>query len=298
MRTLFVGDISLDLSLETPHVPAPDEKVHCTACHEGLGGVVTNTAVAFARAGGAAVLAVQTGSDMASAEAKTRVLAENISLQSSTRAGALCRVVTMLEPHGEKRLMLYPGVSLFPDANTIDALDWSDCSHLHTACFGPGWADLITHARARNVSWSLDLEPASFRDGIATLSDALMGARWVFCNDRAADALGVAAVEVLFDRGVKAVIRTHGPGGATYHAPGIDPIAVPAPSGLRIVDTTGAGDCFAGWFLAGRAAGLSIEATLARAVRAASLSCGKLGTQAGYPMARDLTSDIKAEEVR
>nr|WP_236638008.1 PfkB family carbohydrate kinase [Mangrovicoccus ximenensis] len=61
-----------------------------------------------------------------------------------------------------------------------------------------------------------------------------------------------------------------------------------APAALPIADTTGAGDCLAGWFLACRARGLGPEAALNDAVTAATLSCGSVGAQAGYPLPQDV----------
>lgn len=294
---LFVGDISLDLSLSASHVPAPDEKVHCSAASEGVGGVVTNTAVAFAKAGGQAVLAVQVGDDPASEAIGDQLNYAGLDFRPHRIAGGLCRVVTILEPHGEKRLLLYPGVSIFPDERVIEALNLAGLDHLHTACFGPAAHALVAHARAEGMTWSIDLEPATFRNGIGELVDVLAGAELVFVNDRAADAIGADALTQLLALGVKAIIRSRGPLGAEYHSPGAA-IAARPPEGLQIVDTTGAGDCLAGWFLAGRAAGLSLETALGRAVNAATFSCGRIGAQTGYPTPRDIQNfSIRTEEV-
>ena len=54
---MFVGAISVDLTMTVDHVPAPDEKVHA----ESSGGVVANAAVACARAGGRVRLVFQVG---------------------------------------------------------------------------------------------------------------------------------------------------------------------------------------------------------------------------------------------
>jgi len=294
---LFVGDISLDLGLSVPHVPSPDEKVHCSAASEGVGGVVTNAAVAFAKSGGGAVLVAQIGSDTASAMVVEQLTHSGLDFRPASVPGGLCRVVSMLEPHGEKRLLLYPGISLFPDFSVVAAIDLTKFSHLHTSCFGAAALPLVERARAHGLSWSIDLEPATFPDGITTLAGALDGAELVFVNDRAAAAIGAEAVAHLFGLGVKAILRSRGPNGAELHLPG-RAIAARPPEGLPIVDTTGAGDCLAGWFLAGRAQGLPVEKALGRAVNAASYSCGKIGAQAGFPRPEDIQDfPITTEEI-
>jgi len=296
-RYLFVGDISLDLSLSAPHVPAPDEKVHCSGAAEGVGGVVTNTSVAFARAGGDAVLAVQLGTDPASEAIGGQLVHPGLEFRPASVAGGLCRVVTILEEHGEKRLLLYPGVSIFPNECVAAAIDLAGISHLHTSCFGPAAHGLVARARSAGLTWSVDLEPATFLAGVETLADILDGAELVFVNDRAADALGGDAPERLRALGVKAVVRSRGPLGAEFHGTG-KAVAARPPQGLPVVDTTGAGDCLAGWFLAGRAAGLPIETALAQAVNAATLSCTRIGAQTGYPRPDEIQRfPIKTEEV-
>lgn len=295
-HTLFVGDISLDLSLLVPHVPEPDEKVHCTGAQEGVGGVIANTAVAFARAGGDGILEVQIGDDLASRQVITAIGEEPLTLAPTVVPGLLCRVVTVLEPHGEKRLLLYPGVSLFPDAAVVENLQLTGILHLHTALFGPSGRRLIARARHLGVGWSLDLEPATFGQNIEELADVLDGAELVFVNDRAAQKLGNDPVGLLQAMGVKSVVRTLGAQGAEFHSGGSIIRAVP-PSGLPIVDTTGAGDCLAGWFLAGRAAGIGADLALSRAVRAASISCGRLGAQSAYPTAAEIENLAIAEEI-
>jgi ribokinase len=289
---LFVGDVSLDLSLQAPHMPAPDEKVHCTASTEGLGGVVTNTAVAFSRAGGDAALGIQLGDDLASAQVRSELEAMRLDLRPAIVPGGLCRVVTMIEPHGEKRLLLYPGVSIYPDAGAIQALSLDDVVHLHTACFGPAAVALVERARQAGISWSIDLEPASFPGGIATLVPVLNGARVVFVNDRAADVIGRDPIGRLRDLGVRDIVRTRGPLGAEFYRKSGEMLYAPPPQGLDIVDTTGAGDCLAGWFLAGLAAGWRIDIVLERAVRAASIACTRVGAQTAYPT----LSEIETQE--
>lgn len=294
---LFVGDLSLDLSLSAPHIPAPDEKVHCTASVEGVGGVITNTAVAFVKAGGTATLVVQPGDDAASSAALGQLSLPNLTLEAEAVAGGLCRVVTILEPHGEKRLLLYPGVSIYPDLQAIQSVRLDGSNHVHTACFHPAAKELVSRAREAGIPWSLDLEPATFVDGIEASADVLAGASLVFLNDRAAATIGPEAIGRLFDMGVKMIVRSRGPDGAELHdhASGAM-IAARPPQGLQIVDTTGAGDCLAGWFLAGMAAGWPIELVLGRAVHAATLSCTVAGAQNGYPQLQDILNSTNKTE--
>jgi ribokinase len=291
---LFAGDGTLDLTLYMPRLPEPDEKVHVQAASESAGGVIANAAVACAMAGQAARTLIQAGAD----DAGTRVLAElaarGVDVSASNQSGENCRVVVLIEPHGEKRLLLYPGSSLYPSLMQAQSLGLDDIGWVHTAIYDRAAAQaLIGRCRTAGIPWSIDLEPASFTDGIASLAPHLAGAAIVFCNSRAANALGDDAAARLQAMGVRAVILTEGPNGATWCEGSIrQHVAAPA---VVPIDTTGAGDCLAGWVVAGLMEGRARDLVLADAVRAASMSCTRPGGQLSYPTRDDIRiSDDRA----
>jgi len=77
------------------------------------------------------------------------------------------------------------------------------------------------------------------------------------------------------------IILTAGSKGAFYgcgktRAKG-EPVKVP------VVDTTGAGDCFSGYFLAARERGLSIQDSLNTACKAAAITVSKKGAMESIP---------------
>lgn len=284
---LFVGDVSFDLTMTVSHIPEPDEKVHAATAIESPGGVAANAAVACALAGTPVRLAIGVGDDVVG-----RVLVDQLETTGAEIAwhvypGMTCRVVVLLEPHGEKRLLLYPGVSMYPQRLQIEALSLDDTGWIHTAVYDrSAAAALIDRCRARAPPWSLDLEPSTFPDGIDLMRDFIAGAAVVFCNGRSMAAIGGDAIGRLLAMGAKTVVQTRGADGATLHrAEGHLDIA--APRG-PVVDTTGAGDCLAGWFIAERLRGTAPEAALETAVAAATLSCARLGSQSSYPRRQDL----------
>lgn len=279
---LFAGDVSLDLTLVADHVPAPDEKVHVNEAVEAPGGVVANAAVACARAGGRARLLVQVGSDAAARIATDGLAAAGVDVEASPAEGRTCRVVVIVEPHGEKRLLLDPGVSMYPGDGAVEAVSLHGAGWLHTAAYGTAAERLVARCRAAGIAWSLDLEPASFAAGIDTLLPLLDGAEALFLNDRADAALGGDGAARLLALGVRSVIRTRGRDGAEL-VTAETTVSIPAPVIGRPVDTTGAGDCLAGWYVGERLAGSPTPQALAAAVAAATLSCLGLGAQSSYP---------------
>lgn len=287
MVALFAGDLSLDATMGIPHVPAPDEKLRVTSFAEAPGGVVSNAAVAAHRSGLAVKLMLHVGDDIASRAVPPLLEAQGLQLDVSRSAGALCRAMILVDPGGEKRLILYPGQSMYPELHQVREASLAGVEWLHTAIYerDPA-AVLIDRCRAARVPFSVDLEPVTFRDGIDRLAHHIDGAAVVFCNSRAAAQIGDDPVERLLDLGAKSVVLTQGPDGATW-ARKADCITVRAPR-VDIVDTTGAGDCLAGWFLAETLRGAAPARALHRAVAAATWSCGRIGAQASFPHPDDL----------
>ena len=106
---------------------------------------------------------------------------------------------------------------------------------------------------------------------------------WVADMDFAAAPSIVSAItERLQNLGATAVILTQGSAGATWCA-GTSRTIIAAPR-LPVVDTTGAGDCLAGWFIAETLRGADPAAALNVAVTAATMSCGAPGAQPSFPI--------------
>jgi ribokinase len=287
MAALFAGDLSLDATMAIPHVPGPDEKVRVTSFAEAPGGVVTNAAVAAYRAGLEVKLLLNVGDDIASRAVPPLLRAQGLDLEIGEAPGALCRAMILIDPGGEKRLILYPGVSMYPTSDQARKVSIGGVAWLHTAIYErEAAALLIARCRAARIPFSVDLEPVTFRDGIDQLAPHLDGADTVFCNSRAAAQLGTEPVARLQSLGVRSVVLTQGPAGATLCADDSSH-AIAAPP-VAIVDTTGAGDCLAGWFVAERLRGTQPAAALATAVAAASLSCARLGAQISFPTRDDI----------
>ncbi len=59
------------------------------------------------------------------------------------------------------------------------------------------------------------------------------------------------------------------------------------------VDTTGAGDCFLGYFLAARDAGAAPGAALRRATAAAAIKVTRPGASEGIPTAAEVTAFLE-----
>jgi ribokinase len=265
-----------------PVLPEPDQKVHVTSLLEAPGGVVANAAVACARAGADCRFLMRTGDDLAAAVIEAGLALSGVRMERERADGRTCRVVIVLEPHGEKRLLLDPGVSMYPSTAQVEAVSLDGVGWVHTAVYGDAAPRLIERCREGGLRWSIDLEPASFPDGIERLRPMIDGAEAVFCNRRAGRLVGPDPAATLLAMGARAVISTLGADGASLATPG-GRIASQSPSRPLVKDTTGAGDCLAGWYIAGCLEGLAEPTSLGRAVAAAALSCEAMAAQPSFP---------------
>lgn len=283
---LFIGDVGWDITLRVDHVPAPDEKVHVFEAIESAGGVAANAAVAATIAGATTRALLSFGSDAAGERARQQLASRGVSVAAETVTGPTCLAVILLEPHGEKRLLLAPGVSMYPTREAVDHIDLLGVEWVHTAVYDLAAASrLVARCRQAAVPWSIDLEAATFPDGIEPLADHLRGAAVVFCNAHAAGRIGLHAAGRLLAMGAHAVILSRGADGASWHETGRSVALVrPTPDPSHpVLDTTGAGDCLAGWFIAERLKGIEPAVALRAAVTAATLSCYRAGAQPSFP---------------
>lgn len=85
----------------------------------------------------------------------------------------------------------------------------------------------------------------------------------------------------LRERGVKTVVVKRGAKGALIvDAHGARPVGTPR---VRVVDTTGAGDCFDGALAVALSEGQALDAAVRFATQAAALACTRLGAQEAQP---------------
>jgi ribokinase len=89
------------------------------------------------------------------------------------------------------------------------------------------------------------------------------------------------------------VIITKGADGAEWHSPNTTPLSLPS-FPVSPVDTTGAGDCFAGTIAAALNADLPREQALRRASAAAALQVTRQGTAAAMPTSAEVDSFLDA----
>ncbi|MCU0281370.1 MAG: carbohydrate kinase family protein [Acidimicrobiia bacterium] len=295
---LVAGDVGWDLFFGVDRFPGPDEKVFTGDTASDVGGVGANTAVAAALLGAEVWFAGRFGGDEFGARAARRLGAYplNLGLCRVDAATATPLAVIMTDPSGEKRIVLAPTAGMFPDASQVVGAAFPRPDWLHMVAYDPGAATAVA-AFLPGVPASLDLEPASIPDGDVSRMQGLVAMMdTVIVNEHSAALFGGAdqAVAALQAWGARVVVLTGGAAGAAC-AVGEQRWVIRPPR-VEVVDTTGAGDMFAGAYARARTGGTDAPAAARFAVAAASLSCRGLGPRGAVPTPGEIEQALQTME--
>ncbi|MCX6078309.1 MAG: carbohydrate kinase family protein [Chloroflexi bacterium] len=290
---VFLGGSSVDIILEMPHIPLPDEKVLAEFSGIQAGGLVANTACAAARLGLKTAWAGVVGDD----EAGSLVLSEfeRFGVDAShTRVLPGARsdfCVIMLDPSRERTILVVETTNNMPDLDQalLDML--AKARMVYLTPHNPQIFAVIEAAVHRGAGQlAIDVEaglalPPDEIDFCLSHSDIIFTNRSAVQRISGEEHLEAGARKWLA-KGASLVVATLGAAGAavfsqakTCFQPGY---IVP------VVDTTGAGDAFHAAFLFGILSGWTLDETLVFSNAAAALSVRKLGARPGQPTYEDV----------
>lgn len=279
MTVFNLGSINIDHFYRLPHLPQPGETLASDAYAMGLGGKGANQSVAALRAGAEVVHIGAIGAGDHWTEAQLTALGLDLAAiaRVSTPTG---HAMVMTDPAGENTIVLYAGANRAQDAGLIDAclarggagdslLLQNETSHQRIAAM-----------KARSQGMRVFYSAAPFN--LTALHDVLGAVSHLLVNAPEAEALIRATGVALGDLPVEAVIVTRGAAGAEWIAGGAEPVFVPAFT-VEPVDTTGAGDCFAGALAAGLDRSLPVADAMRWAAAAAAVQVTRPGTAEAMP---------------
>lgn len=273
-----LGSINIDHLYRLPHLPGPGETLAALTYDRGLGGKGANQSVAALKAGAQVVHIGAIG--QGDTWTQGALAGHGVSLDAVARVSAATgHAIIALDAGGENSILLHPGANRQQDSALIART---------LARAGPGDALLLQNetshqaeaaALARGQGADVFYSAAPF--DIAALRAILPHATHLLMNAVEAAQLAQATGQGLADLPVKAVIVTRGAEGADWIGAG-GTLHVPAFS-VTPVDTTGAGDCFAGSLAARLSLGDSPEQAMRYASAAAALQVTRLGTAGAMP---------------
>ncbi|AXE37217.1 ribokinase [Acidipropionibacterium virtanenii] len=293
-RIVVVGSVNADLRVTVERHPRPGETLLGGDGTVTPGGKGANQALAAARAGGEVTMIGAVGNDPNASAALGLLRESGADLSGIAEVdGPTGVAVVMVADSGENEIVYIPGANATVDAAAVDAHRDLLADAAVVLCQGETPADGIARAQAL-AGGRFVLNPAPV---IALPSEVITAADPLIVNehegalvarmlepDADVEALEQAprdCVAALREAGCRAVVMTMGSAGALV-SQGEGVTAIPA---VRVdaVDTTGAGDAFAGSLAARLAEGETLRAACDYAARFAALTVTRSGAQASFP---------------
>lgn len=303
MDVIGVGDIDIDIYLELDHVPRRDEKVVAKSYTYYPGGMVANFLAALSRLGTLCGFHGPLGQDEFGRLALQDLKENNVDTKFAVikSDGNTYYCVVMLDPSGEKSLVVVPTncLTLEPEDLFLPALN--QARHLHTTYHGKTQATAINFAKQNGLTVSVDFEPDSVKNG-NNLIPVLANIDLAFINKRAASLItGNNDLELsilqISAMGPSIVCITMGEDGSILAAKDWKEPQFISAFHVPVVDTTGAGDCFAAGFVHGYLQGWPVEIMGTFASAVASINIMSKGGHLGAPYFNEVVEFLKNRDV-
>ncbi|WP_016699622.1 ribokinase [Actinoalloteichus spitiensis] len=304
---LVVGSANADLVVSVDRRPGPGETVLGSDTTVAPGGKGANLAVAAARLGARVALLAAVGADqhgeLLRASLRDAGVATDLVRADERPTGVAYITVTA---DGENSIVVAPGANSSVSESDVEGASRRIATAAVLSCSLevplPAVRRAVRLASGAGVRVVVNLSP------VADLGDDVLGALDpLIVNEHEASQLLASArpgppgadpvgppssrarrtARDLLALGPRSAVVTLGAAGAVVAERGADPLVVPAPR-VRAVDSTGAGDAFAGALVARLAGGASLAEAARTAVAAAALSVTRPGAQPSFARSSEL----------
>ncbi|MFD1881725.1 ribokinase [Paracoccus pacificus] len=290
MTVYNLGSINIDHIYGLKHLPQPGETISCDSYREGLGGKGANQSIAAARAGSNVIHvgAISAADNWITARMSDYGV-DTTAVQRLTGTTSGHAIILLDDDTAENSIVLHGGANLAIEPQGVSAV---------LAGIGPGDTLLLQNetnlqveaaglARAAGARVIYSAAPFDIRAVRAVLPHVDILAM----NEHEAEDLAAAldgdtpeVVAMLVTRGVK---------GAEYRELWTDQVTEVPAFRVKATDSTGAGDCFAGYFAAATDQGLEIEPALRLAAAAAALKVTRPGAGDAIPTREEVETFMK-----
>lgn len=293
---MIVGSINADVTAHSSRRPLPGETFRGDAFALGLGGKGANQAVAVAGAGGEAYMVGCVGDDQFGTLVTADLAEHGVHLEHVRTVSDHTGIAHIRVADGENDIVIVAGANAALDEAQLDRAFETmgdSVAVMLTQLEVPLDTTLAAVRRARAAGISVILDPAPARElpeDLWPLIDIVKPneTEAAMLTGIAVDSVASAARagQWFLERGAGAAIITlAGAGSVLVSADGVSehpPIAV------DVVDTTAAGDAYAGHLAAGVAAGLELEAAMRHASAAGAITVTRRGASASIASAAEV----------
>jgi len=287
MKTLVYGSLNIDLVFSVDHIAAPGETISSFSISKNAGGKGANQAAALAKAGMETWISGKTGKD----GVFLLELLESYGVHTEKVVqyeGPSGQAIIQVDKNGQNSIVLFAGGNglINPDeiSKCLSFFEKGDLIVLQNEISNTA----LIMEKAKSSGLRIVLNPSPWNEQTNKLPIEL--ADILFLNEiegaRLADVESTFPASEILDRLCLRyqkieIILTAGSKGAFYGCGKIrakgEIVNVP------VMDTTGAGDCFSGYFLAARERGLSIQNSLNIACKAAAITVSRKGAMESIP---------------
>ncbi len=280
--TIFnLGSINADHIYEVEHLPSPGETLTAVNFATGLGGKGINQSVAAALAGSDVVHIGAVGPD--GGWAVDRISEQGIDTAYISKIDTPTgHAIINVDQDGENAIVIFPG------ANNCQSSD-----KIREALKGAGAGDILLlqnetnlQAEAAKIAHDLGVKviysAAPF--SVEAVRKVLDNTTILMMNKVESEQLCAGLETELVELPVSDVVVTKGGDGAGWLRPQTRETLNIASFPVTAIDTTAAGDTFAGYFAAGLDQGLSIKDAMTLGSAAAAIKVTRKGTADAIPM--------------
>ena len=284
MKVYNLGSLNIDYVYKVPHFVAAKETLSSESLQTFPGGKGLNQSVALAKAGAEVIHGAVVGDN-------GQFLIDTLSAAGAdvsriTRASEPCgHAMIQVDPRGQNCILLYAGTNHKIDRAYIETFlqDAVPGDFLVLQNETSGLPEAFAVAREKGMQIVFNPSPLGANVQTLPLSDVT----WWFCNEVEGEALfgSIHPEEILENFGKmysnSNLVLTLGSEGSLCWTKGS--VYKQSIYPVQAVDTTAAGDTYTGYFIASIVKGLSVQASMERASKAAGISVSRMGAAQSIP---------------
>jgi ribokinase len=290
--TIFnLGSINADHFYQVPHLPQPGETLAADAFSTGLGGKGINQSVAAALAGSKVVHIGAVGPD--GQWAVDRIAGFGIETQHIQRVETPTgHAIINVDTYGENAIVIYSGANNCQSVAQIEQVlggaDKGDILLLQN--------ETTLQAEAAKIAYDCGLKviysAAPF--SVDAVKNVMEYVTILMMNQVESEQLCAGLETDLALLPVSEIIVTKGSNGAMWLQPETGKTSYTPSFPVKPVDTTAAGDTFAGYAAAGLDQGMNVQDAMRRASAAAALKVMRKGTADVIPPSDEVANFLEA----